>query len=84
MELDTIYEKLPNELLGAMYCYLLNQLKDKEQLCIMQQIELIENIARNRDISAIELRILGYWVIQREQNFTKDENKSSSYSERVE
>lgn len=73
---EMFYEKLSNELLGTFYCYLLSQMSNgQHQRIIHEKVQLIEHTARQRGITPVELRIIGYWVIQREKNLTKDENQ---------
>jgi hypothetical protein len=40
---------------------------------MLYENSLIEEVAKERGISLIELRIIGYWVIQKERNLIKDE-----------
>jgi len=77
MQKEIFYERLPNELLGTFYCYLLSQVnKGGYQRVIHEKLQLIERTARKRGMTPIELRIIGYWAIQREKNLTKDENQT--------
>ncbi|WP_042145464.1 hypothetical protein [Paucisalibacillus sp. EB02] len=74
MKRKNFYEKLPAELLGCFYCFVEKKIKNGENLGRMLfEMNQIEKVARERGISLLELRIIGHWFIQKENNITKHE-----------
>ncbi|SET38708.1 hypothetical protein SAMN05216389_11057 [Oceanobacillus limi] len=73
MKRRNFYDKISNELLGCFYCYIQDKIEQGVHLKTMNfENHLIEEVAKKRGISLIELRIIGYWFIQKEKNLTKD------------
>ncbi|MFD2045238.1 hypothetical protein ACFSTA_16255 [Ornithinibacillus salinisoli] len=77
MNRKNFYDKLSNELLGCFYCYIQEKLHQGVHVKTMQyENALIKKVAKKRGISLMELRMIGYWVMQKERNLTEDENSS--------
>lgn len=69
------YEQMPIDILSRLYFYLLTQCNPRLHFSMKQQhIQLIERIANDRGLSSLELKIIGYWFIEKEKNLMKDEN----------
>ncbi|MUK88396.1 hypothetical protein GMD78_08335 [Ornithinibacillus sp. L9] len=78
MNRRNFYRSLSNELLGCFYCYIQEKINKGVLINTMLfEKHLIEKEAKSRGISLIELRIIGYWFIQKEMNATEDENNRS-------
>jgi len=68
------YHHLPLNILGTIYFHLLTQHHSGEQGYIKhKQRRLIERTAEERDISLLELKAIGYWIVQQEWNLVQSE-----------
>ncbi|MEN2769073.1 hypothetical protein [Ornithinibacillus xuwenensis] len=74
MKRINFYKKVSTELLGCFYCFTLDKIEKQMNVSnMLYENSLIEKVAKERGISLIELRIIGYWIIQKERNLIKDE-----------
>jgi len=63
------------EVLGMFYFYLLTQHHSGKQLHTKQkQLHLIERTAKERGISLLELKAIGYWLTQQEKTLVHGEH----------
>jgi hypothetical protein len=70
------YENLSTELLGCFYCFILERLnKGENRSRMLFELSQIEKVAKEREISLLELRIIGKWFIEKEMNHTHHEIK---------
>lgn len=75
------YEKLPNDILGTIYFYLLNEHSTRLHLQVKHEyIQSIERIASNRGISSLELETIGHWFIQKEKSLVEAEYTSDPFA----
>ncbi|WP_156291734.1 hypothetical protein [Oceanobacillus salinisoli] len=74
MSRTNFYKKLSTELLGCFYFYIHKNIdKGINVNTLLHEKAFIEKEAEKRGISLIELRIIGYWITQKEKNLTKNE-----------
>ncbi|SHF83146.1 hypothetical protein [Ornithinibacillus halophilus] len=74
MKRKNFYENLTTELLGCFYCYVLDNIKKEKHLSTMNfERKLIEQVAKKREISLLELKIIGRWFIEKEIHLMNDE-----------
>ncbi|WP_085993212.1 hypothetical protein [Oceanobacillus senegalensis] len=67
MERKSLYEKLPDELLGAFYCYIQNNIDKGIHIELMnKEIKLIEDEANKRGITVSCLKEMGTSFVSRE------------------